>query len=141
MTLHEKTAVVTGGGRGIGKVYCERLAAEGANVVVVDIEDPSPVTATLVGSGDKTAMICDVSKANEITAVSSRVLERFGRCDNSDWDSISPTTNGGTPARCASASDNVSNAETKRRNSANGSLSGIFSTTYNTLEVESIGLT
>jgi len=36
MNLSGKTAVVTGAARGIGRAYCERLAAESANVVVID---------------------------------------------------------------------------------------------------------
>jgi NAD(P)-dependent dehydrogenase (short-subunit alcohol dehydrogenase family) len=81
MKLNGRTAVVTGGGRGIGRAYCERLAADGANVVVLDIDDATPVVDALGGSGDKTAMICDVSKPEQITAVANAVLERFGRCD------------------------------------------------------------
>lgn len=81
MKLIGKTAVITGGGRGIGRAYCERLAAEGANVVVVDIEDPSPLLATLGGSGVKVARTCDVSNSLQVTAVAHDVLQRFGRCD------------------------------------------------------------
>lgn len=81
MRLNGRTAVVTGGGRGIGRAYCERLAADGANVVVVDIEDATPLLAALGGSGDKTAMVCDVSKHEQIMAVVDGVLERFGHCD------------------------------------------------------------
>jgi NAD(P)-dependent dehydrogenase (short-subunit alcohol dehydrogenase family) len=81
MKLNGRTAVVTGGGRGIGRAYCERLAADGANVVVLDIDDATPVVDALGGSGDKTAMICDVSKPEQITEVANAVLERFGRCD------------------------------------------------------------
>ena len=53
MKLNGKTAVVTGGERGIGRAYCERLAKAGANVVVVDIDDASKLVAELEGSGEK----------------------------------------------------------------------------------------
>ncbi len=35
--LHGKTAVVTGGGNGIGRACCQRFADEGARVVVADL--------------------------------------------------------------------------------------------------------
>ena len=81
MKLSGKTAVITGGGRGIGKAYCERLAADGANVVVVDIDDATAVVAELKGTGKMTSMVCDVSKPEQITEVANKVLDQFGRCD------------------------------------------------------------
>jgi NAD(P)-dependent dehydrogenase (short-subunit alcohol dehydrogenase family) len=79
--LQGKTAVVTGGGRGIGRAYCEQLAADGANVIVVDINDDADILAELPGDGKKVAMICDVSKPEQVRAVGSKVIEQFGRCD------------------------------------------------------------
>ena len=38
MRLKDKVAIVTGGASGIGKAMCKALAAEGANVVVVDLD-------------------------------------------------------------------------------------------------------
>lgn len=81
MKLSGKTAVVTGGGRGIGRAYCERLASDGANVVVVDVDDATAVVAELGGSGEKTSMVCDVSKPEQIAEVANKVLDQFGRCD------------------------------------------------------------
>lgn len=82
MRLQGKTAVVTGGGRGIGRAYCDQLAADGANViVVVDINDAADILPELPGDGKKVAMICDVSKPEQVRAVGAKVIEQFGRCD------------------------------------------------------------
>ena len=81
MKLQGKTAVVTGGGRGIGRADCERLAIDGANVVVVDIDDATELVAELEGSGEKISIVCDVSRPEQIAKVAEKVLDRFGRCD------------------------------------------------------------
>jgi NAD(P)-dependent dehydrogenase (short-subunit alcohol dehydrogenase family) len=81
MKLKGKTAVVTGGGRGIGLAYCKRLAAEGANVVVIDIDDATKLLADLLGDGEKVAMICDVSQPEQVRIAAESVIELFGRCD------------------------------------------------------------
>ena len=81
MKLQGKTAVVTGGGRGIGRAYCERLAIDGANVVVVDIDDATELVAEREGSGEKISIVCDVSRPEQIAKVAEKVLDRFGRCD------------------------------------------------------------
>lgn len=78
MKLSRKTAVVTGGGQGIKKSYCEWLAADGAKLVVVDIDDATAVIAELGGGGEKTAMVCNFSKPEPITEVACKVLDRFG---------------------------------------------------------------
>lgn len=83
MNLGGKTAVVTGGARGIGRAYCERLASDGANVVIVDLNKDSANKAaeTLQGSGRKMALRADVSEPPQIAAVSKSVIDQFGRCD------------------------------------------------------------
>lgn len=81
MSLEGKTAVVTGGGRGIGRAYCERLAADGANVFVIDKDDATSFAEALSGLGKKMALACDVGDPAQIEQAAAAVLSRFDRCD------------------------------------------------------------
>lgn len=80
----DKTAIVTGGGSGLGEASCERLAAEGAKVVVTDInEEAAEKTARIIEQkgGNAFAMGQDVTNANEWTEVVNRCLQTWGRLD------------------------------------------------------------
>lgn len=81
MALDGKTAVVTGAARGIGHAYCRRLAADGAHVVAVDIDDPADTLTGLTGSGDRLGLVCDISEPSQVDTVTRAVLDRYGRCD------------------------------------------------------------
>jgi 3-oxoacyl-[acyl-carrier protein] reductase len=74
-----KVAVVTGGGSGIGEAICVRLAAEGAKVAVLDInEDAAALTATLV---DGIAVEADVSDSESVQRALEQVEEQLGPVD------------------------------------------------------------
>ncbi|MBT4908388.1 MAG: SDR family NAD(P)-dependent oxidoreductase, partial [Rhodospirillaceae bacterium] len=51
--LDGKVAIVTGGGRGLGRAYCEALAAEGAAVVAADIRDTAETVAAVEAAGGR----------------------------------------------------------------------------------------
>jgi NAD(P)-dependent dehydrogenase (short-subunit alcohol dehydrogenase family) len=77
--LVDKVAVVTGGASGIGRAMCERFAAEGARVAVVDLDE-----ARGVGLADAIGGLfvrTDVTSATEVEALYATVAERFGGID------------------------------------------------------------
>ena len=72
-------AVVTGGGHGIGRALCRRLAADGVHVVVADIEgDAAEVVATEVGG---TARQIDVSDEAAMTLLVEEIEADIGPID------------------------------------------------------------
>jgi 3-oxoacyl-[acyl-carrier protein] reductase len=74
-----RVAVVTGGGSGIGEAICERLAADGAAVVALDVDGPAAeLTAVLCGGR---AAIADVADSAAVDAAADRVLAESGRLD------------------------------------------------------------
>ena len=83
--LKDKVAIITGSAGGIGYVTAELFAAEGAKVVIVDVNgEASLKAATTLAAGDaaKTlGMACDVTKLDQCEAVVKATMEKFGKID------------------------------------------------------------
>ncbi len=82
--LKDKVALVTGAAQGIGKAIAKRLASEGANVVVCDMNEAlAQQTATeLAALGAKAVgMKVNVTQAQEAQACVDKVIDSFGRID------------------------------------------------------------
>lgn len=79
MMLSGKTAIVTGGASGFGAGIARRFAAEGATVMIADLnEDAARAIAAELGG---IAQRVDVSKAADVDAMARAALDAWGRVD------------------------------------------------------------
>ena len=85
MLLTDKTAVVTGGSRGIGRAIAVSLAAEGAKVAVIYAGNAAAAEETLSlikeQGGEAVAMQCDVADDAAVSDMINAVKEQFGSVD------------------------------------------------------------
>ncbi len=107
--LEGKVAIVTGGGRGIGRAIALKLAQQGAKIVVNDLLLPSAegvVEEIKVGGGESIACQADVSQSEDVSRLVETVVSTYGKVDilvnnagitrdkllvqlsDSDWDQV-----------------------------------------------------
>lgn len=82
MRLAGKSAIVTGGSRGIGEAICRAFVREGAKVVIGDLDGAAgQAVADSLGDGNALAIETDVTDRPAVEALAQAAIERFGSLD------------------------------------------------------------
>jgi 3-oxoacyl-[acyl-carrier protein] reductase len=80
--LKDRVAVITGAATGLGRAAAVRLAAEGAKIEILDINDAAEVVNEIrAAGGEAQAQLCDVTNLEQIAEAVQVIAERHGRVD------------------------------------------------------------
>lgn len=80
--LEGQAGIVTGAAQGIGRAYALGLAAQGASVVVVDLEDPATTVKEVEAAGGTAiGLRADITVEADVAEMAALTLETFGRID------------------------------------------------------------
>ena len=83
--LKDKVAIITGSAQGIGFTTAELFAAEGAKVIIVDVNaELAAKSAVTLAAGDASktlGLACDVTKLDQCESVVKAAMEKFGKID------------------------------------------------------------
>ena len=79
--FESKVALVTGWGSGIGQATALAYAAQGAKVIVSDINETETVTKIKANGGEATFVKTDLSKASECEQLIEKVIKLYGKID------------------------------------------------------------
>ena len=80
--LEGKVAIVTGAAVGNGQAFCQRLAREGARIMIADIADASEAIEKVRETGGEIeAVHVDVTSEEQTQKMVRKTMERFGRID------------------------------------------------------------
>jgi 3-oxoacyl-[acyl-carrier protein] reductase len=82
MLLRNRTALVTGAAKGIGRAIAVRFAEEGAGVVLADVNDTAETHETIIGGGGRALSVkVDISDAAAVEAMTAVAISVFGTID------------------------------------------------------------
>ncbi|MBN1190825.1 MAG: SDR family oxidoreductase [Dehalococcoidales bacterium] len=84
MILENRTAIITGGARGMGRAIALRFASEGCSSVIADVldEDAAETVKMVEGKGRKAAAVhCDVSSGKSVREMVGKAIDQFGKID------------------------------------------------------------
>lgn len=82
MRLKDKTAIVTGAARGLGRTFCTALAGEGANIIALDITDPDETVRMIEASGGTAKGVrADVTMEADCQRAAEETVAAFGGID------------------------------------------------------------
>jgi pyridoxal 4-dehydrogenase len=80
MKLKDRVAIVTGGAQGIGRAIAQKLGAEGATVVIADLNGAGAEAAAAAIPG-AVGLQADVSSQADVTRIVDETVRRFGKLD------------------------------------------------------------